>query len=102
MTDWMKNPPEGCCLESCEPMTTWVVLMAGPEAALHAPSFYKGKTFRIEIRFTEKYPLEPPEVRQGPQNLLSLARVTMLRVPLRCLRDAMAQPPRPTVCVHIR
>lgn len=24
--DWQRAPPEGCCIESCEPMTTWVIL----------------------------------------------------------------------------
>ena len=63
MTDWMRNPPEGCCLESCEPMMTWVVLVAGPDASPDMPKLYDGKVFRIQIKFTDKYPLEPPEVR---------------------------------------
>lgn len=31
LADWMRNPPDGCCLESCEPMTHWVIIMQGPE-----------------------------------------------------------------------
>ena len=27
LTCRMRSPPEGCCLESCEPMTSWVVIM---------------------------------------------------------------------------
>jgi ubiquitin-conjugating enzyme E2 W/release factor glutamine methyltransferase len=46
LNDWGRNPPEGCCLESCEPMTHWVVLMAGPEAAAGMPRLYEGETFR--------------------------------------------------------
>jgi hypothetical protein len=46
LKDWGRNPPEGCCLETCEPITHWVVLMAGPEAAAGMPRLYEGETFR--------------------------------------------------------
>eukprot|EP00882_Tetradesmus_deserticola_P004230 GHRQ01004467.1.p1 GENE.GHRQ01004467.1~~GHRQ01004467.1.p1 ORF type:complete len:169 (+),score=69.39 GHRQ01004467.1:340-846(+) len=62
LKDWGRNPPEGCCLECCEPITQWVVLMAGPEAAAGMPRLYEGEAFRLSIKFTERYPLEPPEV----------------------------------------
>lgn len=60
--DWGRNPPDGCCLESCEPMTHWVVLMSGPETPAGAAQLYEGELFRLAIKFTERYPLEPPEV----------------------------------------
>lgn len=59
LNDWMKNPPEGCCLESCEPMTHWVILMQGPEGG---GRLYEGDVFRLRVLFPDRYPLEPPEV----------------------------------------
>ncbi len=42
--DWGgTGAPEGCCLESCEPLTTWVILMQGPEALR---GMYDDKVFR--------------------------------------------------------
>ena len=40
--DWERNAPEGCILESCEPLTTWVVLMQGPESS----QIYKEEIYR--------------------------------------------------------
>lgn len=62
LRDWTRNPPEGCLLETCEPMTTWIIRMEGPEAAPGMPRLYEGEVFRLQIKFTERYPLEPPEV----------------------------------------
>eukprot|EP00775_Hariotina_reticulata_P002981 gene2981-3264_t len=62
LNDWGKNPPDGCCLESCEPMTSWVIIMSGPDPAAGMPRLYEGEVFRLSVRFTERYPLEPPEV----------------------------------------
>lgn len=62
LTEWTRSPPEGMALESCDPMTCWTVLMAGPEDGPVSPPIYKGETFRLRVRFGERYPLEPPEV----------------------------------------
>lgn len=37
--------------------------MAGPESGVSGPSLYRDDTFRLSVKFTEGYPLEPPEVR---------------------------------------
>lgn len=62
LTDWGRNPPDGCCLESCEPITHWTIIMAGPEGSAGLPRLYDGEVFRLSIKFTDRYPLEPPEV----------------------------------------
>ncbi|EFJ44486.1 hypothetical protein VOLCADRAFT_95153 [Volvox carteri f. nagariensis] len=59
LNEWLRNPPEGCCLESYEPMTSWVIIMQGPEG--HG-RLYADEVFRIRIDFTENYPLDPPDV----------------------------------------
>lgn len=59
LRDWLANPPEGCILESFEPITTWVILMQGPDGGAR---LYDGEVFRVRISFTDRYPLEPPEV----------------------------------------
>jgi len=46
LNDWGKNPPDGCCLERCEPMTNWVIIMTGPEPAAGMPRLYEGEVFR--------------------------------------------------------
>lgn len=48
LNDWGRNPPDGCCLESCEPMTQWVVIMAGPEGA-GGMRLYEGEVFRCVV-----------------------------------------------------
>jgi ubiquitin-protein ligase len=61
LTEWTRNPPEGMMLESCEPdVTCWIIRMAGPEDA--PTPLYRGETFRLRVRFGDRYPLEPPEV----------------------------------------
>lgn len=64
LNEWLLNPPEGCNLESFEPVTSWVVHMQGPEnsPAPGLPRLYDGELFRLAINFTDRYPLEPPEV----------------------------------------
>lgn len=62
LTDWMLHPPEGCSLESSDPLTTWVILMEGPESSPTGVSHYRGQTFRLRCVFSDRYPLEPPEV----------------------------------------
>lgn len=59
--DWMANPPEGCCLESFEPLTSWRILMSGPESG-DGRKLYEGEVYRLAVNFTDRYPLEPPEV----------------------------------------
>lgn len=46
LREWLSNPPEGCCLESFEPLTTWVVIMQGPEATGGLPKLYDGEVYR--------------------------------------------------------
>lgn len=47
LTDWGRNPPDGCCLESCEPITHWTIIMAGPESgSAGLPRLYEGEVFR--------------------------------------------------------
>ena len=48
LTDWGRNPPDGCCLESCEPITHWTIIMAGPEGAAGMPRLYEGEVFRCD------------------------------------------------------
>lgn len=59
LNEWMRNPPEGCCLESAEPMTVWIVLMQGPEGVSR---IYSDEVFRLRIEFGEQYPLDPPDI----------------------------------------
>ena len=40
--------------------------MAGPESGAYGPSLYRDDTFRLSVKFSEGYPLEPPEVRSFP------------------------------------
>ncbi len=46
LNDWGRNPPDGCALESCEPLTRWVVKMSGPEPAAGMPRLYEGEMYR--------------------------------------------------------
>ena len=114
LRDFTRNPPDGCALEACEPITSWHIRMDGPEAAPGMPAFYEGalahapmtahargrgprtcgaralssaraglrarprpgrrrlpakqqprppgEVYRLQVKFTERYPLEPPEV----------------------------------------
>ncbi|GAX73321.1 hypothetical protein CEUSTIGMA_g775.t1 [Chlamydomonas eustigma] len=62
LKDWTNNPPEGFLLESCEPMTTWVIMMKGPETPPGAERLYDGKVFRLQVKFPDRYPMESPEV----------------------------------------
>mmetsp|Transcript_37045 Transcript_37045/g.82365 ORF Transcript_37045/g.82365 Transcript_37045/m.82365 type:complete len:166 (+) Transcript_37045:221-718(+) len=62
LNDWLKNPPEGCCLESYEPdITKWVIIMQGPETS-GGLRLYDDQVFRVQVRFPDRYPLESPEV----------------------------------------
>lgn len=44
-----------------------VIIMAGPESGAFGPSLYRDDTFRLSVKFSEGYPLEPPEVRGPPR-----------------------------------
>ena len=46
--------------------------MAGPESGAYGPSLYRDDTFRLSVKFSEGYPLEPPEVRLTPRLGFSL------------------------------
>ena len=45
LTDWLLDDrrPEGCRLESFEPLLNWVILIDGPQTP---PYLYRGQTFR--------------------------------------------------------
>ncbi|KAK9804389.1 hypothetical protein WJX72_010730 [[Myrmecia] bisecta] len=70
LNEWLLHPPEGCRLESFEPLLRWVVLMEGPETAPAPgmPRLYDGEVFRLAINFTDRYPLEAPEVMFIPRS----------------------------------
>ena len=48
LREWMNAPPDGCCLESCEQLLQWVILMQGPEAA-GGRSLYQDEVFRCAM-----------------------------------------------------
>ena len=58
----MLHPPEGCRLVSFEPLTQWVIEMAGPETSPAPRPLYAGQVFRLRITFNDRYPMDPPEV----------------------------------------
>eukprot|EP00798_Chlamydomonas_sp_ICE-L_P007592 gene7592-747_t len=60
LKEWSSgNGSEGCCLESSDSLTTWIILMQGPETA---GRLYDEEVFRLRVQFPDRYPLEPPEV----------------------------------------
>lgn len=48
LADWLLDDrrPEGCQLESFEPLMSWVVVIEGPEAAPGMPKLYTGHRYR--------------------------------------------------------
>lgn len=62
LNDWLRSPPDGCKLENFDNMLHWTVVMQGPESTEWMPSLYEGETYRLSIKFTGSYPLEPPEI----------------------------------------
>ncbi|KDD73243.1 hypothetical protein H632_c2387p0 [Helicosporidium sp. ATCC 50920] len=62
LRDWQQHPPEGCSLLSCEPLLQWEIEMHGPEDSPTNTPLYKGEVFRLRVLFSDRYPLEPPEV----------------------------------------
>jgi hypothetical protein len=42
LRDFTRNPPDGCLLETFDPITTWIIRMEGPEAAFGMPRLYEG------------------------------------------------------------
>ncbi|KAL3145458.1 hypothetical protein ABBQ32_003286 [Trebouxia sp. C0010 RCD-2024] len=62
LNDWLVHPPEGCNLIKFEPLLVWIITMTGPDSAPGMPQLYAGETFRVQIKFTDHYPLESPEV----------------------------------------
>eukprot|EP00208_Stichococcus_sp_RCC1054_P006186 CAMPEP_0206139634 /NCGR_PEP_ID=MMETSP1473-20131121/6797_1 /ASSEMBLY_ACC=CAM_ASM_001109 /TAXON_ID=1461547 /ORGANISM="Stichococcus sp, Strain RCC1054" /LENGTH=155 /DNA_ID=CAMNT_0053533505 /DNA_START=215 /DNA_END=679 /DNA_ORIENTATION=+ len=67
LREWSSNPPEGACLESCEPLMNWVILMQGPDGfgGLH---LYDNEVYRLLVNFDADYPLSPPEILFHPDN----------------------------------
>lgn len=61
LRDWLQHPPDGCRLVQYEDLHTWIIELQGPESPCQ-PQLYVGETFRLRILFSERYPLEPPEV----------------------------------------
>ncbi|CAK0786029.1 hypothetical protein CVIRNUC_009242 [Coccomyxa viridis] len=61
LTDWLLDDrrPEGCRLESFEPLLNWVIVIEAPKTP---PYLYRGQNFRLAINFSDRYPLDPPEV----------------------------------------
>jgi ubiquitin-protein ligase len=57
----MLHPPEGCRLLQGE-LKEWMIEITGPDSSSTGPPLYQGQTFRLKVTFTERYPLEPPEV----------------------------------------
>jgi len=49
-------------LESCEPLTKWVIIMQGPDSCPAGSALYEGQLFRLQVQFPDRYPLESPEV----------------------------------------
>ena len=49
--EWMLDDrrPEGCRLESCDDLMSWIVLIEGPESAAGMRSIYQGQTFRCML-----------------------------------------------------
>lgn len=62
LREWQNNPPEGCLLDDCEDLTTWRILMQGPDPVQGLPALYADELYRLQIKFTANYPLEAPEV----------------------------------------
>ena len=65
LKEWLSNPPEGCSLQSSEPLHEWMVRMEGPTSGGDRESIYAGELYTLRIRFTDRYPIESPEVRQS-------------------------------------
>ncbi|EIE21250.1 UBC-like protein [Coccomyxa subellipsoidea C-169] len=64
LSDWLldERRPEGCHLESFEPLLSWIVVIDGPDVAPGMPNLYAGERFRLRVNFSDRYPLDPPEV----------------------------------------
>lgn len=93
LKDWCKNPPEGCSLESetPDPIFTWVILMQGPEPCKGMPRLYEGEVYRLQVKFTDSYPLDSPEVIQ-PKEWMEMVVFTYICGKLRKYR--------PSVVIH--
>lgn len=68
LREWSNSPPEGAVLEFCEPVTSWGILIQGPETA---GNLYNDELFRyvqtviLAARFKVK---SPAAVRQQTYN----------------------------------
>ena len=52
-----------------DPTLRWTVSVAGP-----ASSLYEGEIYRLNFRFSQKYPFDSPEVRHSPRDPLQSGR----------------------------
>jgi len=60
LNDWLKAPGEdGFLLDSFEPLNVWQILMKGP---VGGAQLYENELFRLQVKFSPNYPLDPPEV----------------------------------------
>ncbi|KAI8616539.1 ubiquitin-conjugating enzyme/RWD-like protein [Chytriomyces sp. MP71] len=58
LRDLKANPPSGICVEVADDgMTVWKIRVDGAEGTA-----YSGDTFYLQFTFSNKYPLESPEV----------------------------------------
>jgi hypothetical protein len=46
LREWQNNPPEGCLLDDCEDLTTWRILMQGPDPVQGLPALYADELYR--------------------------------------------------------
>lgn len=61
LRQWANDPPEGAVLEQCEPVTSWVILIQGPQT-IGDTHFYTNEIYRLRVNFSGDYPLAPPEI----------------------------------------
>uniref|UniRef100_A0A061S1M2 Ubiquitin-conjugating enzyme E2 W n=1 Tax=Tetraselmis sp. GSL018 TaxID=582737 RepID=A0A061S1M2_9CHLO len=61
LSQWLQNDSNqhGFLLEKFEPLSTWTILMKGPEGD---QKLYEDEFFRLQVKFPTMYPIEPPEV----------------------------------------
>lgn len=45
LRQWANDPPEGAVLEQCEPVTSWGILIQGPDT-VDGTNFYSSEIYR--------------------------------------------------------
>ena len=77
LNDWIAHPPEGCMLDTFDPLLNWTIQMLGPETAPAPglPRLYENEVYRLSVKFTDRYPMEPPGTgtRHSPLRVLYCA-----------------------------